>query len=359
MPFIKQLSYILLPLVLLTTGCNNSPQGTKKALPQDTLAMVSKDALATNNTTLTDTLQYLTDGENEDNTYSLFTNSQSDTISIVWEKPSANLKNGAMFLCSWEVTQVTSGGDDAIKYPQAFMTSFRQLDLKPFTDPSINAQKRRLNYLFFANGGLIGYLNDGTIVGCPRCDPNAGNVESMLKKPSMGTYRVQKDGGLKVDGKETVYPRVTKDINEWIIFKTDAQWDAYINDIDDLSSDRNQQYLVGFINGYITQLKKQSPSAMRIWILSNPNITEAFKVAYKKLIETNPAPDYDFVLDAQDVPEQSLEINSFHEEDRNFWLAPKNSTTPVLMAHLKLVGGKWLVDGCGAVNIPKEKRVQK
>lgn len=358
---IKQLLCLFISTALFAVACNDSQQYPKTTIEPDSVANISGDTQisTTTHTFQSNTLQYLMDGENEDNTYSLFINNQSDTISIVWEKPFSDLRNGAMFYCKWELKEMTSGGDDEIKYPQAFMTNFYRLNMKPFTDPSIKPQKRRLSYLFFSNGGLVGYLNDGTVVGCPICDPNAGNAEAMLKNPAMGTYRLQGDGGLKVDGRETVYPKITKEWNEWIIFKTEAQWEAFVNNVDDLSSDRNQHNLVSFINDYIARRKKQNPLEVSGWVLSNSNITEAFKGAYKKLIETNPSPDYDFVLDAQDVPEQGLEINSFHEGERNFWLAPKNSTHPILMAHLKLVGGKWLVNGCGAVNIPKEKRAQK
>jgi hypothetical protein len=39
--------------------------------------------------------------------------------------------------------------------------------------------------LFTANGGMLGYFNDGTVVGCPRCDFCESNILSMYKEKSV------------------------------------------------------------------------------------------------------------------------------------------------------------------------------
>ncbi|MCH5597486.1 hypothetical protein [Niabella ginsengisoli] len=150
----------LLSILSLFTACNGTQQQEK---PTTTVQHTS-EAVAN---IQRDTLQYLADGENEDNQYSLFITKTTDTIAIVWNKPSSNLRNGAMFYCEWEEKEVTSGGDSEIKYKQAFMKSFKPLNIKPFVNFNVKQETRRLSYFFYSNGGLVGYFNDGTVVGCP------------------------------------------------------------------------------------------------------------------------------------------------------------------------------------------------
>ena len=67
---------------------------------------------------------------------------------------------------------------------------------------------RRLRYLFFANGGMVGYYSDGTVVGCPRCDFNASNVKAMLHEKPYARYTIEPGGVLviKSNQKETPAP---------------------------------------------------------------------------------------------------------------------------------------------------------
>ena len=65
---------------------------------------------------------------------------------------------------------------------------------------------KQLRYLFFANGGLIGYYNDGTVTGCPRCDFNAGNVAAMINKKPHGMYSIESGGTLLINGTQKEIP---------------------------------------------------------------------------------------------------------------------------------------------------------
>lgn len=86
-----------------------------------------------------------------------------------------------------------------------------------------NTQKR-LRYLYYANGGLVGYFDDGTIVGCPKCDLIDENISVLYTMKPIRKYIVNKDGALLVGEKEIEYPRKHNEdnINEWAMI--DYKW---------------------------------------------------------------------------------------------------------------------------------------
>ncbi len=53
-------------------------------------------------------------------------------------------------------------------------------------------QEKKLVYLFTANGGMVGYYDDGSVVGCPRCDFCRSNILAMLKEKPMGKWDLKK-----------------------------------------------------------------------------------------------------------------------------------------------------------------------
>lgn len=304
---------------------------------------------------VSDTLQYIGTGQHNNRSSHSFINRKLDTIIIRWGNPYPGLGPKAVFRCTWVGIQPASGGGAVNE-----MKSCEALNLPPFVNPDIKPADRRISYLFFANGGTIGYLNDGTVVGCPRCEPSAGNAEKMLSDLAMGTYQVLKDGSLLVNGEQIERPEIKEEGNEWMIFDTKEKWDAFIHDIDDLSTARNQQYLLQFVNGYLRQLNRNKGlEADRSWVLSNTNVTDSFKYQYRQLLVRTPQLEADPILDAQDYPDGQLTIHSYSEEDHYFWLKAQGADDPVLVARLKLEQGKWLVDGCGTVNVPAEKRLHR
>lgn len=46
-------------------------------------------------------------------------------------------------------------------------------------------KQKELVYLYRANGGMIGYFSDGTVVGCPKCDFCRSNILAMFKEKPM------------------------------------------------------------------------------------------------------------------------------------------------------------------------------
>ena len=55
---------------------------------------------------------------------------------------------------------------------------------------TVKKERRRLRYLYYANGGLIGFFNDGSVAGCPRCDLMRENVKALYSIDPHAKYTV-------------------------------------------------------------------------------------------------------------------------------------------------------------------------
>ncbi len=64
----------------------------------------------------------------------------------------------------------------------------------PFNDTLTTIdEKRKLRYVYYANGGVVGYFNDGTVSACPRCDFTKDAVAFLYKRKPHGTYKIGKN----------------------------------------------------------------------------------------------------------------------------------------------------------------------
>ena len=79
-------------------------------------------------------------------------------------------------------------------------------------------------------------------------------------------------------------------------------------------------------------------------------IEEAFK------IEPELGLDFDLIFDAQDYPDEGFELESFDNKTNYVVVKGKNWTDFRLTIKMVLENNKWLVDGCGIINIPNDKR---
>ena len=102
------------------------------------------------------------------------------------------------------------------------------------------------------------------------------------------------------------------------------------------------------------------------WIQQNEGLTDNFKKSYKKMVDSadraDPAMglDFDPVFDAQDFPDKGFELLSY--DHNTGYLSVKGKIDwPEFNLVMKVVSqnGKWLVDGCGAINIPENKRAKR
>lgn len=90
------------------------------------------------------------------------------------------------------------------------------------------AAERKLRYLYFSNGGLIGFYSDGTVAGCPRCDLVATNIEAMKgNKPHSG-YKLENGKIILTDGEEMIPQNKPGSTPEWALI--DYKWQIQVED---------------------------------------------------------------------------------------------------------------------------------
>lgn len=122
-----------------------------------------------------------------------------------------------------------------------------------------------------------------------------------------------------------------------------------------------------FINDYAAFCEPGSKQKLsdKNWIQHNPLLTKNFKDRYKaildsaKLIDPELGLGFDPIFDAQDFPDKGFSILKTD--------APGNYVTVVgtdwkefeLVLKLAFINNKWLVDGAGIINIPKDKQAKR
>ncbi len=81
------------------------------------------------------------------------------------------------------------------------------------------------------------------------------------------------------------------------------------------------------------------------------------KEAYK--IEPELALNADPIFDAQDYPEKGFELDSFESKTNYVVVKGKDLEDFKLTMKMVLENDNWLVDGCGIINIPINKRITR
>lgn len=90
-----------------------------------------------------------------------------------------------------EVQQQAELGDDLfVDYVLSTREEVKEEVLVPFS------KDKKLRFLYATNGGLRAYYDDGTLVGCSRCDLMKENLEAMQEMEPMGTYTIDSNGVL-------------------------------------------------------------------------------------------------------------------------------------------------------------------
>lgn len=133
----------------------------------------------------------------------------------------------------------------------------------------------------------------------------------------------------------------------------------------DSKQDNKTDKALTFINDYVKNVNKMNKAVGIIdWVYANKLSTAGFNRELQRIIEegykNDPelGIDADPILDAQDNPEMGFEIESFDEKSN--YLIVKGIDWPdfKLTMQIKNENGIWLVDGCGMINIPNEKRAK-
>lgn len=89
-------------------------------------------------------------------------------------------------------------------------------------------QERKLRYLAYSNGGLVGYFDDGTVAGCPRCDLLKENVEALYTTKPFDTYTLEKDGHLKRAEGDNLLPQAGKGDSPYTWAMIDYKWIVHL-----------------------------------------------------------------------------------------------------------------------------------
>jgi len=118
-----------------------------------------------------------------------------------------------------------------------------------------------------------------------------------------------------------------------------------------------------FINSYVDNCNKMKESIGIIeWVNSNSLTTNRFKTEVKSIIEEAYKEDpelglgFDPIFDGQDYPDEGFELETFDSKTNFIVVKGKNWVDFKLTIKVVLEDNKWLVDGCGIINIPKDKR---
>ena len=130
--------------------------------------------------------------------------------------------------------------------------------------------------------------------------------------------------------------------------------------------DKKVEVALIFINDYVGNSNKVNQAIEIVeWVNSNGLTTKAFKIELKKIIDSAYKQDpelgleADPIFDAQDYPSKGF-VLEFIDEKKNYIML-KGIDWPEFKLALKVVeeDNSWLVDGCGNVNIPKERRAKR
>ncbi|MFC4818492.1 MULTISPECIES: hypothetical protein [unclassified Flavobacterium] len=122
---------------------------------------------------------------------------------------------------------------------------------------------------------------------------------------------------------------------------------------------------LAFVNEYAKVYTSMDEAQTLQWVSANALVTPEFRDSLTHLIteslQKNPESGLKFnpIFDAQENPEEGFEVVSTDSKTGYITLRGKHSNELKLNLKMKNVNDTWLVDGCGIVNIPLEKRIQR
>lgn len=129
------------------------------------------------------------------------------------------------------------------------------------------------------------------------------------------------------------------------------------------STEPDYQVAIKFINDYLDFTNdRQSETGLIEWGNSRKDVTVTFKSELKRILNEAEKNDpelglgFDPILDAQDSPNR---FNLDKTESEYLIVKGENWTEFRLTLKMKLKENKWLVDGSGIINVPKDKRIKR
>lgn len=121
-----------------------------------------------------------------------------------------------------------------------------------------------------------------------------------------------------------------------------------------------------FINDYTEFCNREFSShpdtSESQWLSQNKMVTDHFRTEYKNLLDSAKKVDpelgldADPIFDAQDYPDKGFDIMSKDSANGYMTVIGRNQDTMKVVLKLTNQNSKWLVDGCGIINIPEDRR---
>lgn len=132
------------------------------------------------------------------------------------------------------------------------------------------------------------------------------------------------------------------------------------------SVQNNAQVALDFLNSYISYQNKIPKAIGRCaWVNKSTIVTDNFKTELKNLIDKaekeNPGYGlgFDPIFDAQDYPDEGVELFEYNHETGYLIVRGINWKSYKVTMKIVSQNNKTVVDGCGVINIPKEKQTNK
>ncbi|WMI70056.1 hypothetical protein [Mangrovimonas sp. YM274] len=121
-----------------------------------------------------------------------------------------------------------------------------------------------------------------------------------------------------------------------------------------------------FINDYVSNCNKMKEQIGIIeWVNSYPNVSQKFKSELTKMIQDAEEKDpeyglgFDPIFDAQDYPDDGFKLTEFDSTSNFLTVEAKSWEGFTITMRLKEMNNEYLVDGCGVINIPKNKQAKR
>ncbi len=130
-----------------------------------------------------------------------------------------------------------------------------------------------------------------------------------------------------------------------------------------ITSPTAPEFALKFINAYVNncnQLKHAEDCVT--WIDKNHFTSQDFNMALKNLIEKANQNDpelglgFDPIFNAQDYPEAGFELDQLDSMSNTVVVKGKNMPSFKMSIHLISRNNRWLINGCGAVNVPQNSK---
>jgi hypothetical protein len=121
-----------------------------------------------------------------------------------------------------------------------------------------------------------------------------------------------------------------------------------------------------FINSYIVDCNKMNKSVGYLnFVKSSDLTTKSFKIELQKIVDEaekldpEMGLDFDPIIDGQDYPDEGFELKDFDTKTNFIIVKGKNWADFEVTIKLIFENEKWLIDGCGIVNIPKNNQSKR